>query len=187
MDIKLNEREIAFLKQYAEKYEEERRIDITNTPIVVVENKTYYPTADGFGDKTIYVIEHHGEHTECETIEEVVSYFEDQEMDFSKYDKEILEQEGNHVVENIVISKFPVFKIYEPVAYFLTRAEADKYCKYQKHNLKSPRVYSRYVGYGNNGDLECLMQLLLKVGEQIIQEEKPATSSFIEKRFLEKR
>lgn len=167
MNIELNEREKAFLKQYAECYEEERDIDSTNTPIVVVENQVYYPTEDGFGDKTIYVINHDGEHTECETVEGVVAYFEDNELYFSKYDKQILEQEGNHVVYNISVSKYPVFKVYEPVAYFLTRAEAEKYCKYQKHNLKSPRVYSRYVGYGNNGDLECLMGLLLKIGNQL--------------------
>lgn len=167
MNVELNEREIEFLKQYAAVYESERKIDITNTPIVVVENQVYYPTADGFGDKTIYVIDDDGQHTECETIEEVIEYFEDQEMDFSKYDEGILEEEGNHAIYNISVSKFPVFKRYEPVAYFLTRKEAEEYCKYQKHNLRSPRVYSRYVGYGNRGDLECLMQLLLKIGNQL--------------------
>ena len=170
MNIELNEREILFLKQYATVYESERKIDITNTPIVVVENQVYYPTSEGFGDRTIYVIDDDGQPLECETIEEVVEYFQDEDIDFTEDDERVLEEEGNHVVENIVISKFPVFKIYEPVAYFLTRKEAEEYCKYQKHNLRSPRVYSRYVGYGNNGDLECLIQLLLKVGNQLLEE-----------------
>lgn len=170
MDIELNEREVEFLKQYSTVYESERKIDITNTPIVVVENQVYYPTAEGFGDRTIYVIDDDGQHTECENIVDVVEYFQDEDIDFTEDDERVLEEEGNHVIENIAISKFPVFKIYEPVAYFLTRAEAEKYCKYQKHNLRSPRVYSRYVGYGNNGDLECLMQLLLKIGNQLNKE-----------------
>ena len=69
------------------------------------------------------------------------------------------------------IKKLPILITHRPVAYFLTREEAERYCDYQKHNLRKPRVYSRYVGYGNIGDLECLMKLLLRAGKELLESE----------------
>lgn len=48
MKIELTEKEIAMLKQYSSVFEEERNIDATADPIVVVQRKEKVPTAEGF-------------------------------------------------------------------------------------------------------------------------------------------
>lgn len=155
MEIKLNltENEVGFLKQYEELYNSEREIDITAEPIVVVERKEkiYIGDADPCCDyDTVYVLEHDYE-TEYDTEEEAEEYVE----------------EHNSKSE---ILKFDVIPTWKPVAYFLTRKEAENYCKYQKHNLGECRVYTRNVGYGNHGDLACLMNLLKSIGKQLLTE-----------------
>ena len=55
MNIQLTDREVHFLKQYAEVYESEREIDFTAQPIVVVEFESEYPADIEFGyDRIIY-------------------------------------------------------------------------------------------------------------------------------------
>lgn len=50
-------------------------------------------------------------------------------------------------------------------AIFLTYKAACDYMEYQKHNLSSfAHVYTDYVGYANNGDIEPLCRALLKLG-----------------------
>lgn len=61
---------------------------------------------------------------------------------------------------------------YKPVAYFLTRKEADKYVEYQSHNLCYPRVFTAYAGYRNYGDYPILIALLKRMGEELLKEEK---------------
>lgn len=168
MNIQLTEREAQFLKQYAEVYESERKLDGTANPIVVVEVQQDIPTDADYGyDKVTYVWDTESYDDEDE-LEEVLkeNYFTSEARDeiFAE-----LEETGEAL--NGDIRKIPVNIIWVPVAYFLTRAEAQKYCQYQKHNLKNPRVYSRYVGYGNNGDLDCLMQLLLRMGKELSESE----------------
>jgi hypothetical protein len=169
MEINLTHSEKVFLKQYAKVYAAERKIDFTRTPIVVVEVEEYIATPDGYHDKIIYL----WEETEYLNKDDLIDELREQE-DFS--DDEILEiaielEETGEALEGS-IRVFPVQRTYRPVAYFLTRAEAEKYCQYQRHNLKRPRVFSRYVGYSNNGDLECLMQLLLRMGNDLLETEE---------------
>lgn len=61
---------------------------------------------------------------------------------------------------------------YKPVAYFLTRKEAEKYVQYQSHNLCYPRVFTAYAGYRNYGDYPVLIALLKRMGEELLKEEK---------------
>lgn len=51
------------------------------------------------------------------------------------------------------------------IATFLTKKAAEDYLEYQSHNLSSEAfVYGDYIGYANNGDIEPLCRLLLKLG-----------------------
>ena len=168
MNIQLTDREAKFLKQYAEVYESEREIDFTATPIVVVEFEREFPADKEYGyDKVTYVWDMESYDGEDELKEEL------KEHDFSlkEIDEIFTELEETGEALNGDIRKIPVNIIWVPVAYFLTRAEAQKYCQYQKHNLKNPRVYSRYIGYKNNGDLNCLMGLLLRMGKELSESE----------------
>ena len=49
MDVKLTDKEAYFLKQYADMYEKERKIDCTNRPIVVVESQRDLVADSGYG------------------------------------------------------------------------------------------------------------------------------------------
>lgn len=164
MNIQLTEREAQFLKQYAEVYESERKIDSTANPIVVVEAQQDIPADADYGyDKVTYIWDMGSCYDEYELEEEL------KENDFTSKERDEIFAELEETGEALGGSIQRVFVniLWAPAAYFLTRAEAEKYCQYQKHNLKNPRVYSRYVGYRNNGDLDCLMGLLLRMGKEL--------------------
>lgn len=163
MNIELTEREIMFLKQYAQVYKQERSIDCTADPIVVVEDVDYLVAGDGFGDKTVYAWDDE-EYNSLEELKEDLK-----ENGFSENDIEAFCEDLDDfgICKNNEIQKYSVHRIYKPIAYFLTRAEADRYVEYQSHNLKEPRVYTRYCGYANSGDLQCLYKLLLRIGKQL--------------------
>ena len=167
MELKLTDREKGFLKQYALKYDKERKIDITASPIVVVEVEQERVTQEGYEDKTVYV----WEQDSYDTWESLEVDLMDAEYSLEEIDNIGEELENNGEALEGSIRELPVIITHRPVAYFFTREEAEKYCDYQKHNLRKPRVYSRCVGYGNNGDLECLMQLLLRAGKELLESE----------------
>lgn len=168
MNIKLTDREIGFLKQYADMYEKERKIDCTNRPIVVVESQRDVVVDSDYGyDEIRYVWDeesYDGEDELKEVLEE--NDFTNEEIEHILLE---LQEHGKALIGSI--SKIYVNIEWFPVAYFLTRVEAEEYCKYQRHNLNKPRVYSRHIGYSNSGDLDCLMYLLLRMGTEILKEE----------------
>lgn len=163
MNIKLTENEIRFLKQYAEVYKQERSIDCTADPIVVVEDIEELVAADGYGDRTIYA----WEDSTYDSLDELKKDL--RENGYSKREIALfcddLEYQGN--CKDGEIQRLSVHRRHYPIAYFLTRAEAERYVKYQSHNLKEPRVYTRHYGYANSGDLQCLYKLLLRMGQQL--------------------
>lgn len=167
MDINLTEREIAFLKQYANVFRKERDEDITADPIVVVEDVREYVAAEGYGDETVYVWENESFYSLDLLKQELLTEYSAEKV---KSYCEALECEG--ICREINAQTYSVHIIYHPVAYFLTRIEAEKYVKKQSHNLKKPRVYTRYCGYANSGDLQCLSKLLLRMGQELNQGEE---------------
>ena len=163
MNIKLTEKENEFLKQYAQVYEQERQVDCTADPIVVVEDIEELIAADGLGDKRVYTWDMETYYSLDELRKALM------DNDFSENDiTDMLEdvEENGHCMHN-EIQKHEVYIKYRPIAYFLTRAEADRYVEYQSHNQTKPRVYTRSSGYANYGDLQCLYQLLLRIGQQL--------------------
>lgn len=56
---------------------------------------------------------------------------------------------------------------YEPIAYFFIFEEAEKYLKYQKHNLTSPRINCIGAGYANYGDYHHFYDLLMSIGTKL--------------------
>lgn len=61
---------------------------------------------------------------------------------------------------------------YKEVAYFFLRSEAEKYLEYQSHNLPiGSHVYTSTIGYSNKGDLPIIGNLLVKLGNEIIENE----------------
>lgn len=169
MNIKLTDIEIRFLKQYAEVYEKERKVDCTNRPIVVVEVQRDIVVDSDYGyDEIRYIWDdetYDGEDELREFLEE--NDFSESEVEEVFFE---LQEYGEALKGNI--RKVYVNIEWFPVAYFLTRVEAEEYCKYQRHNLNNPRVYSRNIGYRNSGDLDCFVNLLLRMGTEILKEEE---------------
>ena len=163
MKLELTEKEIGFLKQYAQVFKDERGVDCTADPIVVVEDIEELVAIDGYGDKTIYA----WEDSTYDSLDELKKDL--RENGYSKREIALfcddLEYQGN--CKDGEIQKLSVHRIHYPKAYFLTRVEAERYVEYQSHNLREPRVYTRYCGYANYGDLQCLYKLLLRMGQQL--------------------
>ena len=166
MNIYLTKEQENFLKQYASLYNEERKIDWTMTPIVVVENERFIVSNDEYiNDKEVYIVDGDSES----------EYELDELIELGEYTPEQIEEAKEAYCGETLdsgITKLSLARIWEPAAYFLTRAEAKKYCQYQKHNLINPRVFSRYVGYSNSGDLAELMLLLRNIGETLLKGEE---------------
>lgn len=185
--IMLSEEEVRMLKQYALLYDTERKLDGTNDPIVLIQNKVKHYTS---GD-------YHNDGKDYEVMIDTYNYTEDGLVDINEL-REILaenlidfEEDQNKVTEilddifddltgfyskdEIEITEPVCVKIkahyykwdYKTVAYFFTRKEADDYVKYQAHNLHSPRVYTDYAGYGNEGDFPVFQKLLRRMGEML--------------------
>lgn len=60
---------------------------------------------------------------------------------------------------------------YSDVAYFWILEEARRYVQYQRHNLDHARIYTVAAGYGNEGEYEHFYSLLMKMGQQLLNED----------------
>ncbi|MGY3725661.1 hypothetical protein SAMN05421767_1588 [Granulicatella balaenopterae] len=174
--VELNEEEVYFLKQYANVYKAERNKDFTTEPIVVVQKEVHLPCPHDMGVEGVEYYEatigdiHH---TKEEVVEWALEEWELNERQLSEL-QEFLDDEysddfdtsrhGDFEGIDFKISKNGYQIVWEPVAYFLTRAEAEKYCKYQAHNLGKCRIYTENAGYANDGDYPKLTKTLLKMG-----------------------
>lgn len=205
MKIELNEKERVMLKQYASVFKEEREIDFTANPIIVVQKKERIPTVESYDvvgywyeilidcniDDKFYYISLHDNETPikisniedkiCKELKTVISdrsIISDFVLKISSelfYNNKVSEHKIEYVVDNIslkaVISIIPFTFIWENVAYFFTRAEAERYIKYQSHNLDDYRIYTTHVGHCNNGDFPVFQKLLLRMGNQLCFED----------------
>ena len=192
IEIDISDAEIEYLKQYASVYEKERKIDCTADPIVLVQDryKEYICgdyCNDGYDyelvigdyslteDELLATEEELNETLEetlneynlsDETIEEIKDDIESEMTGF--YSDDEFEEEYENI--KIYIKKHYFKYKYKTVAYFLTRAEAEKYLKYQAHNLNNPRIFTDYAGYHNYGDYPTLSKMLLEIGRKLIEE-----------------
>lgn len=165
-NLNLTEKEKEFLKQYASVFESERKIDCTSDPIVIVEDLSTIVTQEGFEDKYVYVLDDF----EAENEDELIELLRSEDFGEEEINEIIYSLDTTGEAFDNEISLYPVKEIYKPIAYFLTRKEAEDYCKYQSHNLKQPRVYTRNMGYANQGDLKVLTDMLLRIGRELNKE-----------------
>ena len=192
MNFNLTDIEEKFLKQYAEVFESERDCDWTADPIVLVQDrKKYYTNSDSYDDVE-YALEINGRNlsdynlisdidlvkdeireyldgcaVDKEVIQELIDDMELELNGYFSYDK--WEYDMNNI--NVMITKYYSKYYYETVAYFFTRKEAEKYIKYQGHNLADPRVFTSYAGYSNLGDYPIFQKMLLRMGKELLENE----------------
>lgn len=96
-----------------------------------------------------------------------IPYYKD--VEGKKVNDVFIDNEEDYInayqIENIEICY--ALENYKPVAFFFIREEAEKYTKYQGHNLKKPRVYTYSSGYANCGEYAHFFELLQNIGKQL--------------------
>lgn len=190
INIELTDREIELLKQYNEVYEEERKIDCTADPIVLVQDRIKIYTKSDYGyDGTEYGLIVNGfnvtedsliestkeledkireelEYEDKGKVDEIIDDMKDEILGFYASDEFIYDENGIKVEVTCHYFNYE----WETKAYFFTRKEAERYVEYQGHNLSYPRVFTDYAGYSNDGDFPVFQKLLLRIGEKLINE-----------------
>lgn len=189
VELKLTEREIGFLKQYASVYKKERTTDCTADPIVLVQDRYKEYTNgeyvnDGFEYELMIDEYPFTEDSLISDFSELKKELEDILLEYELTEDTIQEiindigiefdgfcssDEFEETYENIeiYIKKHYYKYVYKTIAYFFTRIEAEKYLKYQRHNLHKPRVFTDYAGYQNRGDFPELQKMLLRLGNEL--------------------
>lgn len=177
LNISLSPSEENFLKQYAQVYDKERIIDATSDPIVAVETEIKRSTNPDYDNGEYYYVDDIKGYS-TNSLEQMKKYLKENyegsldEFEISEILRLLENKEKAMSWNRYSFSVVFMETIYKPVAYFLTRKEAEKYCKYQRHNLVNPRIYSYGLGYGNHGDLQCLRYFLLRVGNMLLNNHK---------------
>lgn len=190
--FKLTDEEIKMLTQYASVYESERETDATATPIVLVQTKVkHYASNEYTADGKEFQIEINGhnltenglavDETEViDIIKEYLSKTDISEEEIAEIVSDIKFKLGyitpsdmvtiDKSVEILIMANYYTYD-YRTVAYFFTRCEARRYIKDQGHNLHSPRVFTAFSGYSNNGDYPVFQKLLKRLGEHLLKED----------------
>jgi hypothetical protein len=173
MNITLTEKEIEYLKNYAKVFDEERKRDITCDPVVAVEVEDRVPTKNCYSDGFEYII-FDGDYSSFDTKDELTEYLKEY---YDYRNEKILKLFGElewddsvKLHDDIELRKGYYIKKYRPVAFFLTRYEADRYVEYQSHNLNNPRVFTYSAGYANYGEIPTIIKLLKRMGEELLNE-----------------
>lgn len=191
MKVELTEREIGFLKQYASVYKKERTTDCIADPIVLVQDRYKEYTSgeysnDGFEYELMINKYPFTEDSLISDFSELKKELGNSLLEYKLTEDAIqeiindvgIELEGHYpsdeleeTYENveIYIKKHYYKYVYKTIAYFFTRIEAEKYLKYQRHNLHKPRVFTDYAGYRNQGDFPKLQKVLLRLGNELIE------------------
>jgi len=189
--FKLTDDEAKMLKQYANIYESERKADATAAPIVLVQNRIKrYASSKYSADGREFRIEINGHNLtedglaadETEAIDIIKEYLSEtdiSEEEIAEIVSDIKFKLGyitpsdivtiDKSVEILIMANYYAYD-YQTVAYFFTRCEAKRYIKDQGHNLHSPRVFTAFSGYSNNGDYPVFQKLLKRLGEHLLKE-----------------
>ncbi|MGP1405104.1 hypothetical protein [Filifactor alocis] len=192
MKLHITKEEESMLKQYASVYRKERDEDLTANPIVIVEDSTSIRVnqKDDYDQKKycLYIDEelYTDEDLNKTEILSVLKHVMDElNVDPGVIDStleemgtiinnELLEEKCDITLEDTEISIEAHYykEEWQPKAYFFTKKEARNYMKYQAHNLRNSRIFTANAGYDNRGDYPILQRLLLRIGEELLQDER---------------
>lgn len=183
MNIELTSREKELLTAFAKKQHDGAKDNIgTMAPIHVVERIRTEYTESPEGDAWMWT-DGDCEFKAFDDFDDMIAYAnENTGKDYPPYDKVEYEDVETADGDTVWISeeadylkaygikafKVKTFEYTEPVAFFFIRDEAVKYMTgYQKHNCENCRIYTRGLGYSNNGDLPVFRALLMRMGEML--------------------
>lgn len=189
-----------FLKRFAENhYPGAYDNHCTAYPIHFVENKRYHhiPYSEDIkwayeDEPLVFTFDSDYEHWQNSEVETVREFYECSGEDcsieikhFTELDcKDVTSVSGKEIFVTNYNDYFEVYGVklqamawqkeyYEKTALFFVREEAEKYVKYQAHNLNEPRIYTYSSGYANKGDYTHFWDLLMSVGTKLREEVNP--------------
>lgn len=192
MKLHITKEEESMLKQYASVYRKERNEDLTADPIVIVEDSVSVRVNqhDDYDQKKYCLYIDEELYTEEDVDKtEILSVLKDV-MENLNVDPGVINstvEEIRNIVNNellevkceltledteIIIEAHYYKENWQPKAYFFTKKEARNYMKYQAHNLRNPRIFTANAGYDNRGDYPILQRLLLRIGEELLHDER---------------
>lgn len=192
LTIDINDEQVRFLKQFAEKQAEGSRDNVcTRKPLHLVQTERIEYVHDG-GDNGDYNVFINADDVELPIFENerdlVLKYGEyddpDDVMDFetayacdSVNDMIITDYNDYFEAYGITspIERLSAVRRYETVAYFFILENAKAYMSYQSHHLKNPRTYTVTCGYSNKGEYESFFDLLMSIGQQLNSNDLPTT------------
>lgn len=192
MKLHITKDEESMLKQYASVYRKERDEDLTADPIVIVEDSVSVRVNqhDDYDQKkySLYIDEElytEKDVDKTEILSVLKNVMENLNVDPGVIDStveeirnivsnELLEVKCELTLEDteIIIEAHYYKENWQPKAYFFTKKEAKNYMKYQAHNLRNPRIFTANAGYDNRGDYPILQRLLLRIGEELLCDER---------------
>ena len=192
MKLHITKEEESMLKQYASVYRKERNEDLTADPIVIVEDSVSVRVNQHddydqkkyslYIDKELYTEEDVDKTDILSVLKDVMENLNvDPGVINSTVDEirniinnELLEVKCELTLEDteIIIEAHYYKENWQPKAYFFTKKEARNYMKYQAHNLRNPRIFTANAGYDNRGDYPILQRLLLRIGEELLCDER---------------
>ena len=192
MKLHITKDEESMLKQYASVYRKERDEDLTADPIVIIEDSTSIRVnqKDDYDqkkyclyiDNELYTKEDLNKTEILSVLKEVMENLNVDPGVIHSTVEEIRNIVNNELLEvkceltledtEIIIEAHYYKENWQPKAYFFTKKEARNYMKYQAHNLRNPRIFTANAGYDNRGDYPILQRLLLRIGEELLHDER---------------
>ncbi len=183
--INLKEKEIEFLKLFAgNQYEGSPENVGTCTPIHLVEraDKTFVHDEDG--ETWVDVDDEFAEYSSLDALiearkkkGELLPYFDEVDLEWVN---EVFVTNDNEYVKayNLNVYRGRNIISYHPVAFFFILEEAKRYRDgYQKHNCDDCRIYTYSLGYSNQGDMPVFRELLMHMGQMLIDNDKEMEGS----------
>lgn len=197
VEIDLNETQVKFLKEFAEKHFDGAKDNAyTANALHVVQSKVYiyvpysWDVAEYYeGQTVVFCTDSAYEYWYTDEKQVIQDWYESEEeelniplLSFEEANKS-LDFVNIYGKEQDIFDYEDYFKAYgveitgiswrledwENVAYFFILDEAKRYIEYQRHNLMQPRTYTIHPGYANKGDFIPFRDLLLTIGKQLNQ------------------
>lgn len=187
--IDLTDEQVKYLKQFAANQYENAKDNLgTEKPIHLVQTQEISTVFDGGGNgdiDDIFVVDYYSDYSTFENERDIVLKFSDNEYenedDVPEYEEtdcydleDYLQTYGvpQDVIDTVSVCSRKVS--YKTVAYFFILENARKYIKQMAHKLNNPRTYTDYRGYGNEAEFEPFFDLLMSMGTQLNDGNKPS-------------
>lgn len=184
MNIELTDKEKEFLLTFAQRQDGDAQDNVgTVTPIHLVERKCEEFVEDD--SMEVWIDDDFGcdcykslnelidARNDNEESDECLPQYED--VEWTRVNGTFIDSETSYCEAfGISARSGRIIVSYKPAAFFFILEEARRYRdEYQSHNCGGYRIYTYGLGYDNRGDMPVFRALLMRMGQQLIEEDNP--------------